>query len=159
MPIMLVKGQKIVGMKWVRWVKWWRWDSSWHSDCIQLCPVITTNATRFLLFRVLTRFPHYGVVTWKLRRDILPANWPWSSHERSRILRKILNPPSGVAWTLTCLQYAMRIGVIFGNRWYALPYIVTRRDLNVRMIPIAEKCIPERYPRIKIYTFNNANIK
>jgi len=44
-----------------------------YSNCIQLCPVITTNATRFLLFRGLTRFPHYGAVTWKLRRDIPAA--------------------------------------------------------------------------------------
>lgn len=116
-------------------------------------------------FCVLTRFPHYSVVTWKLRRDISPRELAVVQCRRPRRLRKILNPTSGVAWTLICLQYATRIGVIFGNiagaRALARRTSFFGRDFKissfVKMCAWGKNIIPKRRTERRVNLLKNAN--
>lgn len=111
----------------ILWSAWGKHSSLIrHSsrDCIQLCLVIIGRMLRAVSATLCANtFP----ALWRSDLKTAPELYaPSSSGElavvqrgRPRRLRKILNPPWPELRTI-CLQYATRIGIIFGNRWHAI---------------------------------------
>lgn len=152
--------------------------SVWNEHSIRYGPVtafnyarvVTTNATQFSRFCVLTRFPHY-VVTWKLRRDI-PRGLARIQRKRPRRLRKILNYPSGVAWTLICVQCATGaggIGIIFENRWHGLRRVhhfcnskalsFMEKKIFLEYIILSQTIEKHTHTHISRWIMNNINVR
>lgn len=82
----------------------------YYDECNAVSAILCANTFPALWRRDLKTAPWYppprGLATVQRRRP------------RVCRLRKILNSPSGVAWTLICLQYATRIGIILENSWH-----------------------------------------